>query len=132
MLPTPEISTEKTGSATEHDVLIIDRCAVRATLEVSECIDIIERAFRQYADGNVIQPSVVGSHVEGGGFHTKTAGLSGGDGRRSVFAVKVNANFPANPSVRGLPTIQGVVLLFDATDGRPLAILDSKVDPRFF
>jgi len=37
----------------------------------------------------------------------------------------LNANFPGNPSAHGLPTIQGVVGLFDATNGRLLALLDS-------
>ena len=59
--------------------------------------------------------------VEGGVFHVKTAAIAG---PRAVFVSKVNANFPGNPR-RGLPTIQGVAALFDATDGRLLALLDS-------
>jgi ornithine cyclodeaminase/alanine dehydrogenase-like protein (mu-crystallin family) len=44
---------------------------------------------------------------------------------RHYFAAKVNGNFPENPARRGLPTIQGVVVLCDAGSGVPLAILDS-------
>ena len=44
---------------------------------------------------------------------------------RAYVAVKVNAHFPGNPQRRGLPTIQGAVLLFDAADGSLLAVLDS-------
>ena len=44
---------------------------------------------------------------------------------RSYFAAKTNANFPANRERLGLPTIQGIVLLFDAESGVPLAVLDS-------
>lgn len=40
-------------------------------------------------------------------------------------AAKVNANIPSNPATRGLPTIQGVLVLFDATSGVPLAVMDS-------
>jgi ornithine cyclodeaminase/alanine dehydrogenase-like protein (mu-crystallin family) len=65
---------------------------------------------------------VLGAHVEGGGFHVKTAGLLEG---RPLFAAKVNANFPGNPARFGLPTIQGVVALFDAERGALLALLDS-------
>jgi ornithine cyclodeaminase/alanine dehydrogenase-like protein (mu-crystallin family) len=43
---------------------------------------------------------------------------------RPYFAAKINANFPGNAS-RGLPTIQGAVILSDAADGTPLAIMDS-------
>ena len=64
----------------------------------------------------------VGNHVQGGGFHVKTAALGAHPG---YFAAKVNANFPDNHARFGLPTIQGVIALFDLASGRPLALLDS-------
>jgi ornithine cyclodeaminase/alanine dehydrogenase-like protein (mu-crystallin family) len=67
---------------------------------------------------------VLGTHVPGGGFHVKTAGLGRADAR-SYFAAKINANFPGNRALHGLPTIQGVISLHDATDGVLLAVLDS-------
>jgi ornithine cyclodeaminase/alanine dehydrogenase len=57
-----------------------------------------------------------------GTFHAKAASLPVGPG---YVAVKVNSNFPHNRSRHGLPTIQGVVVLADASNGRPLAVLDS-------
>ncbi len=44
---------------------------------------------------------------------------------RDYVAVKLNGNFPGNPQRSGLPTIQGIVLLCDATDGSLLAVMDS-------
>lgn len=44
---------------------------------------------------------------------------------RPYFAAKINANFPLNPSTHSLPTIQGMLVLFDATNGRVLAAMDS-------
>jgi ornithine cyclodeaminase/alanine dehydrogenase-like protein (mu-crystallin family) len=85
----------------------------------------VEDAFRQQADGRTDAPGVLGAHVPGGGFHVKTAGLAAAPGRRHLFAAKVNANFPANPARHGLPTIQGVVALFDGDRGELLALLDS-------
>ncbi|HET9231435.1 MAG TPA: ornithine cyclodeaminase family protein, partial [Vitreimonas sp.] len=43
---------------------------------------------------------------------------------RKLAALKLNGNFPGNPA-RGLPTIQGVILLCDADTGAVLAIMDS-------
>jgi ornithine cyclodeaminase/alanine dehydrogenase-like protein (mu-crystallin family) len=43
----------------------------------------------------------------------------------AVFAAKVNANFPGNPDRHGLPTIQGVIALFNAHTGQLLALFDS-------
>jgi ornithine cyclodeaminase/alanine dehydrogenase len=60
--------------------------------------------------------------VADGTFHAKAASLPRGSG---YVAVKVNGNFPDNRSRYGLPTIQGAVFLADATNGRPLALLDS-------
>lgn len=106
-----------------RDTLVLSRHDVRRLMSLDECIDAVEDAFREHAFGRSISPGVLGSHVPGGGFHVKTAGLTGDP--QSVFVAKVNANFPGNPLRFGLPTIQGVIVLFDATDGRPLAILDS-------
>ena len=60
--------------------------------------------------------------VPGGGLHVK-AGLLPGD--RNYLVAKLNANFPGNNAHFGLPTIQGVIVVFDAKNGVPLAILDS-------
>ena len=106
-------------------VRVLTRADVRALLSISDCIDTIAVAFAQQSDGSVIPSGVLGAHVDGGSFHIKTAGLRGERRENSIFAAKVNANFPGNPKRNGLPTVQGVVALFDAAIGRPLAIMDS-------
>jgi alanine dehydrogenase len=103
--------------------IVLTRRDVAELLGIDECIDAVERAFRLYAEGRTIPPAILGAHVDGGGFHVKTAGLVLGD--RSYYAVKINANFPGNPQRFGLPTIQGVIALFDVENGYPLALLDS-------
>jgi len=65
---------------------------------------------------------ILGMPAEGGGFHLKAAFLPL---ERSYFAAKVNGNFPSNPQRSGLPAIQGVVVLADAENGEPLAVMDS-------
>ena len=102
--------------------LLLTRGDVAALLTLDECIDAVEAGFARQAAGGAVGPGVLALHVPGGGFHVKAAGL-----RLSRFyvAAKLNANFPDNPARRGLPTIQGVVVLSDGEDGRPLALLDS-------
>ena len=97
---------------------------VRRLLSMPDCIAAVERAFDSHARGEALGPAVVGVHVEGGGFHVKAAGLRFAN-ESAVFAAKINANFPGNPSTHGLPTIQGVLGLFDARNGRVLALMDS-------
>ena len=107
---------------TKGETLVLTRADVRQVVDMADCIEAVARAFALHAAGATIPPAILGVHVEGGGFHLKTAGLRDGE---PVFAMKVNANFPANPSLRGLPTIQGLIALFDAASGELLAILDS-------
>jgi ornithine cyclodeaminase/alanine dehydrogenase-like protein (mu-crystallin family) len=102
--------------------LFLSRADVAALLGMDECIVAVESAFRAQAEGRVIHPDVLSSHTEGGAFHVKVAGLVLD---RPYYAAKINANFPDNPARYGLPTIQGVVALFDAERGTPLALLDS-------
>ena len=108
-----------------RETLVIPRGDVARVLRMPECIAAVERGFLRHALGQTISPGILGTHVEGGGFHVKAAGLlESGDGS-ALYAAKVNANFPGNPERHGLPTIQGVIALFDARDGRLLALLDS-------
>ncbi len=73
-------------------------------------------------EGKVPAPGILGVRATGGGLHVK-AGLL--PGNRNYFVAKLNANFPGNNAHFGLPTIQGVIVVFDAENGVPLAILDS-------
>src|SRR5262245_42072122 len=102
--------------------LVLSRTEVLDLLPLPKCIDAVERAFRFHAEGRTLGPGVLSVHASGGGFHIKAAGLVG---ERSYFAAKTNANFPDNPRRWGLPTIQGTIVLADATNGTPLAIMDS-------
>ena len=107
------------------ETVILRRSDVAAALCMPDCIDAVERAFLRHASGSAIPPGVLGTHVTDGGFHVKSAGLLDALDGHSVFAAKINANFPGNRTVYGLPTIQGVIALFDAGNGRLLALLDS-------
>jgi alanine dehydrogenase len=105
------------------DTVVLTRRDVVELLAMDDCIDAVERAFRLHAEGRTIPPSVLGAHVDGGGFHVKTAGLPAAG--RSYFAAKINANFPGNRERFEMPTIQGVIALFDVENGYLLALLDS-------
>lgn len=104
-------------------MLFLDRRDVAALLPMAACIAAVERAFRAHAQGALpAAPGVLATRLPDGGFHVKTATLGPAPG---YYAAKINANFPGNPDRHGLPTIQGMIGLFDAADGRPLALLDS-------
>ena len=91
---------------------------VRERLDAASCVAAVEEAFRELGAKEVPAPGVLSVHAPTGAFHIKAA-LAG-----EYFVTKVNANYPGNPR-QGMPTIQGLVVLFDTETGRPLAVLDS-------
>ena len=103
-------------------MLILSRRDVMELLTLDACIEAVERAFRLHVEQRTFGPRVLGLPTEDGGFHIKVAGLRGD---RSYFAAKTNGNFPNNAQRFGLPTIQGTVVLADAANGTPLAVMDS-------
>lgn len=103
--------------------LIIKRSEVAALLNLGECVGAVEEAFRLNDEGRSLPPGVLETLTGDGGFHVKAAGLRLASG--TYYAAKVNANFPQNMGRSGLPTIQGVVALYDGESGYPLALMDS-------
>jgi alanine dehydrogenase len=109
--------------ATRDDAtLILTADDVRAVLDLADCADAVERLLALHAVGATPPPGVLALPVEGGGFHVKIAAAPLA---RPYFVSKTNGNFPGNPTRHGLPTVQGVIVLSDAIDGRVLALLDS-------
>jgi alanine dehydrogenase len=106
----------------QNTTLFLSRCEVATLLTVKDCIAAVEHAFRLYGEKRAAPPGMLGMHGESGAFHIKAGFLRL---ERSYFAAKVNANYPENGPRFGLPTIQGVIVLCDAENGRPLAIMDS-------
>jgi alanine dehydrogenase len=102
--------------------LILTRTDVALLLDLRACIEAVEDAFRQHGLGTAVAPGLLGVHVHEGGFHIKAAGMHQ---PCPLFAAKINGNFTENPKRHGLPTIQGVIVLADLSNGTPLAILDS-------
>jgi alanine dehydrogenase len=103
--------------------LLLSRSDVAELLPFPDCVAAVEEAFRLHARGHTLPPAILGVRAAEGGFHVKAAGLAVAE--RVYFAAKTNANFPGNRERFGLPTIQGLVLLFDGKNGAPLAAMDS-------
>jgi alanine dehydrogenase len=102
--------------------LLLSRSDVNSLLTFAECIDAVEKVFRWQGEGRLPGPGILGVATPHGGLHVK-AGLLPAD--RSYVVAKLNTNFPGNRQQFGLPTIQGVIVVYAAENGYPLAVLDS-------
>ena len=102
--------------------VLISGKEVLSLLRLEECIEAVENAFKQYAEGKTSEPGVLAMHQRQGGFHIKAGSM---DLSQPYFVAKVNGNFPSNRSLYNLPTIQGLIMLANADNGEVLAIMDS-------
>jgi ornithine cyclodeaminase len=98
----------------------IDEQALRACVSPADAIMAVRAAFRADGEGRTSVPAVINLTIPGtnGEFHVKTAWVEG----VPVVAVKVASGFYDNPA-RGLPTGSGLMALFDAQTGMPVALL---------
>lgn len=100
---------------------VIDEATLRSAVDEADGLVAAETAFRALARGRAIQPEPLGMEIPSveGEVHLKGAYLEG----EPIFAFKAATGFYRNPE-RGLPTGSGLVLVFDARTGFPLALLE--------
>jgi len=100
--------------------LVIDHATVRRLFPMDQAIEAMATAFRALAEGKAILPlrSIVWTPDRTGGLGVMPGFVSD---RLGLKAVTI---FPGNHGTE-LDSHQGVVLLFEATRGRLLAILDA-------
>src|SRR3954471_10564845 len=104
------------------EIVLLSGHDLRRLLDPKVVVEALREAYAALADNPGDQGRSVAFNVDGGSIHVKSGLLPGS---HLAFAAKVNVNLPDNWKLRGLPTIQGVVVVSDAKDGRPLAMLDS-------
>ena len=111
------------GGRAASEAILLSRGDIGALMQPGDWLEAAEAAFRAAVEGTEAAPAPMTLAGRGGAFHAKGATIAH-DGRLFV-ALKLNGNFPANPALRGLPTIQGAILLCDGETGSLLAIMDS-------
>ena len=98
-------------------VRVLRRDDVRDALPMAACIDAVEAAFVEYSAGRAELPSVIHLDVPEakGEIHVKAGHIHGAP----AYAVKVASGFYAQDPA----AIDGLVLVFDAATGAPVAFL---------
>src|SRR5690242_8843587 len=95
--------------------------AVEAAVPPERAVDAVRDAFVAYARGEwSMPPKVYVPAYPAGDFRAMPA-LGGGHA-----LLKWVTSFPGNPA-RGLPTVMGLVIVSDASNGAPVAVLDAGV-----
>src|SRR5215470_5843655 len=104
------------------EIVLLSGHDLRRLLTPRIVIEALRDTYRALADNRADEGRSIGFMIEGGSIHVKSGLLPGS---HLAFASKVNVNLPDNWKCRKLPTIQGVVVVSDPKDGRPLAIMES-------
>jgi len=99
---------------------IIEEPALRKAITPRIAVDAMREAFRADGEGRAHVPAVINLEVPArrGEFHVKTALIEG----VPHVAVKIASGFYDNPA-KGLPSGSGLMAVFDAATGLPVALL---------
>jgi ornithine cyclodeaminase len=99
---------------------VVDEPAIRAVMTPERAVAAVREAFRADGEGRTHVPPVINLEIPAarGEFHVKTAHIEG----VPHVAVKIASGFYENPA-RGLPSGSGLMALFDASTGLPVALL---------
>ncbi len=104
-----------------HDIRIVTEAELRQAVGLNaKTVDVVEHAFRALAEGGVVMPPIMSMDLEhlNAEVDVKSAYLPGFEG----FAVKMSTGFFDNPKL-GLPSLNGLMVLFSATTGLVRAVL---------
>src|SRR5215204_986539 len=102
--------------------LFVNKDKIVSLLPMEECIEVMEKMFHSLAAGECLQPlrNIMLLPDRSG-----VLGMMPGHAAKlGVMGIKVITVFHAN-SEKGLPSHQGVVMLFDAKHGQPLMLFDA-------
>lgn len=102
--------------------MLLNRADVSSLLNLSDYLEVVESAFKAYAEGTTLSLGLLHVDAPDGEFHIKAGGP---ERPRTYFGLKVNAGFFQNRDRFGLPNIQGTIILCDGENGYPLAFMDS-------
>jgi ornithine cyclodeaminase/alanine dehydrogenase-like protein (mu-crystallin family) len=99
---------------------VLDHDAVLAAVAPREAIDRVREGFVSFARGEWEMPSKVYLRSPpNGDFRAMPVRGEG------LAAIKWVTSFPGNPR-RGFPTVTGIVMVSDANNGEPVAMLDAR------
>ena len=102
--------------------LFVNKEKIAMLLPMKECIEVMEKMFRSLAAGECLQPLRNIMKLPG---NSGLLGMMPGHADKlGVMGIKVITVFHAN-SEAGLPSHQGIVMLFDAKHGQPLMLFDA-------
>jgi len=98
--------------------LLLNKYTVKELLDVSEMIETVEQAFRDWAQGRGRMPAKAYLVLDQGDFRAMPAALPGAAGMKWVNV------HPQNPS-HSLPTVMAIIIYSDPETGYPLAVMDA-------
>lgn len=124
MARSPGLPPRPTGFPGHHanhamSTRLITRPQVAELLPMGQAIELMRRGFAALGTSEVVMPRRQRLETAEGDILLKPAYLRG-----QGLSVKLVLTYPGNPA-RGLPLVQGLMMVFDETTGSPLAVMDA-------
>src|SRR5882757_9806299 len=102
--------------------VLLNQEDIAGLLQMSDCINVIEQGFADYASGKTDIPARIklSAPRHAGDGYFMPGSLNTDD---AAFGIKIVTEFPANKLI-GLQSIYGLIVLLDTETGQALSIMD--------
>ncbi|NMF96987.1 ornithine cyclodeaminase family protein [Aromatoleum toluolicum] len=105
--------------------LLLKKEEVSRLISMKDVIGAVEEAYKAFSGGQVDQPPYIGIHLPSGGEIDFKLGYYK---RNEVISMKASSGgFPDNPTVYGVPSGMGTILLFDARTCALICVMDGSL-----
>lgn len=110
------------------ETLLLSKKQIESLITVDDAIEIVEKVYRGHTEGTIVMPPKLSLDLGESGrwpnFDSYINSMPAYVGEYKVAGVKIIGGFFANVGSK-LPSIIGLILLFDPSTGVPLAIMDA-------
>jgi alanine dehydrogenase len=104
------------------EILVLSKRDLERVLTMKSAIDAVEQAFKGLAMGEVLMPPLL--MLDAPKYHGSWGIKAGVVNNQDVIGLKLSCAYFENPQRHNLPSIMGVVVVSDLTNGAPLAVMD--------
>jgi ornithine cyclodeaminase/alanine dehydrogenase len=110
--------------------LLLSKQEVESLLKIEDCIDSVEEAYKLYSQGKTEIPGILHLAVPQfeGEVHIKAGYV---EFENPIISLKMGGGYFKNQEKFGIPSINSLILLYDARNGYPISVMDGSIITKY-
>ena len=103
--------------------IVLSKRDIAANLPYEKVIDMVDKVFQEWGNGNVVMPPKINLDMSRSGFDSWSNAMPAYVASSNLGGIKWIGGYKSNPT-KGLPYIMGIIILTDPETGQTMSIMD--------